>query len=228
MTVWGFRIMTFLLFIAQVLFLVGTAVGWAFTAMSVSKSGSSNNSTDNPGGNSAIFVHVAFAIVTLSQLLFLERTIFRLRAERYGHLHPGAILPNNMGFGVSVGNTRLGIAPWQRPPLPTYAAALAETGHGTGDVEDNAIAVPPPPAYGNTRGSMLLLSGFLRNSLRAQVRQQRSSQMTLRDDRPVSYMSHDSSWEVVVDADTARQLEETLSRLEEGQGNDHDRVSTSP
>jgi len=31
---------------------------------------------------------------------------------------------------------------------------------GTGDVEDEIIAAPPPPAYGNTRGSVLLLSAY--------------------------------------------------------------------
>ncbi|KZT28394.1 hypothetical protein NEOLEDRAFT_1129788 [Neolentinus lepideus HHB14362 ss-1] len=180
---------------------------------------SGSNSPNQNAFNASIFIHVAFAVVTLSELLFLERCIFRLRAERYMHLHPGAALPRSMHLVSSSNNSRLAFAPWNRPPLPTYAAALAETGVGTGDVEDNVIAVPPPPPYGNTRGSMLLLSGYMRNSLRAQVREgHRGSQMTETSDRPVSYMSHDSEWEVVLDADRAMRLEQTLSRLDLGQG----------
>ena len=99
---------------------------------------------------------------------------------------------------------------------------------GTGDVEDNIIAVPPPPAYGNTRGSTLLLSGFISDTLRAQRRERlraagrnsgsiRSSMMS---SRPVSYASHDGEWEERQDASRAARLEETLARLEEA------RVST--
>ncbi|TFK52165.1 hypothetical protein OE88DRAFT_1657262 [Heliocybe sulcata] len=177
-----------------------------------------DNSTSSTAFNAAIFVHVAFAVITLSQILFLERSIFRLRAERYMHLHPGATLPRSMHLVPSSNSGRLAFAPWNRPPLPTYAAALAESGVGTGDVEDNAIAVDPPPLYGNTRGSMLLLSGYMRTSLRAQAREgRRESQMSEAGDRPLSYMSHDSEWEVVMDAARARRLEQTLSRLEFGQ-----------
>jgi len=115
----------------------------------------------------------------------------------------------------------MGFAPWNRPSLPTYAATLAQTGLGTGDVEDNQIAIPPPPAYGNTRGSTLLLSNFLRNSLRRSQgtagagEGHRMSQMS-RQDRPVSYMSHDSAWEERCDAERALKLAETLAQLEEG------------
>ena len=110
----------------------------------------------------------------------------------------------------------MGIAPWHRPPLPTYAASLAQSGHGTGDVEDNIIAVHPPPAYGQTRNSRLLLTGFLRNSLRAQRPISEHSQMSQQDDRPISYVSHDEQWQEIQDAERARKLEETLSTLEAG------------
>lgn len=121
----------------------------------------------------------------------------------------------------------MGIAPWNRPPLPTYAAALAQSGVGTGDVEDNEIAVVPPPAYGHTRGSTLLLSGFVSDTLRAQRRERarnggdarsstvRSSWMSGRSDRPVSYASLDEEWEERSDRIRAVRLEETLARLEE-------------
>jgi len=116
----------------------------------------------------------------------------------------------------------MGFSPWNRPPLPTYAAALAQSGVGTGDVEDHLIAAPPPPAYGNTRGSTFLLSGFLRDSLRAQrpvSAQTQASQinqpaMVERSERPISYVSVDEDWEEVQNAERARRLEETLSTLE--------------
>lgn len=137
--------------------------------------------------------------------------------------------------------TAMAFAPWNRPPLPTYAAALAQSGFGTGDVEDNIIAVPPPPAYGHTRGSTLLLAGFMSENLRSQRMRERmrsdgvpvsarSSWVNVGYDyasdddsdggrsRPVSYKSHDSSWEHTLDAHRALRLEETLARLEEGGG----------
>ncbi|KAJ6513119.1 hypothetical protein C8R45DRAFT_962474 [Mycena sanguinolenta] len=217
---------------------------------SPSSGDNSDNSGDNSGDNSnnnsdptttslgnastAIFVHVVFGVVTLIQLLFLERRIFRLRAERYSFVHPGEILPSARRRLINAGDggTSLAFSPWNRPPLPTYAAALAQSGVGTGDVEDHLIAAPPPPAYGNTRGSTFLLSGFLSDRLRAQrpvssastVRaSQRASTTTVaararemaeRGERPVSYRSVDEDWEEVQNAERARRLEETLDTLE--------------
>jgi hypothetical protein len=100
------------------------------------------------------------------------------------------------------------IAPWSRPPLPTYAAALAASGVGTGDVEDAEIAPPPPPAYGKTRGSTLILAGFLRNSLRIQVQEHEDNRSESRmSDRPVSFMSHDEEWERRRSAELTRRTE---------------------
>jgi len=111
----------------------------------------------------------------------------------------------------------MGIAPWHRPPLPTYAATLAQSGLGTGDVEDNIIAVPPPPAYGYSRGTRLLLQGDLRDSLRAQRPASEHSQMTDKDgERPMSYMSRDLEWEEAMEAERTRKFEETLAQLERG------------
>ena len=109
------------------------------------------------------------------------------------------------------------VAPWLRPPLPTYAAAIASSGVGTGDVEDAEIAQPPPPAYGQTRGSTLILAGFLRNSLRAQAREyedDRPSTTSGCGDRPISFVSHDEEWEARRDADRERRIEEALAALE--------------
>ena len=116
----------------------------------------------------------------------------------------------------------MGFAPWNRPSLPTYAAALAQSGLGTGDVEDNLIAIPPPPAYGNTRGSTLLLRGFLRNSLREGISdrdsQHRMSVFSQRSSRPVSYHSQDGDAAERSDAQRAIRLAETLQQLEEANG----------
>jgi hypothetical protein len=164
--------------------------------------------TPNP-----ILVHVAFTIGVLFLLLFFERTIFHARAERYNFINPTSMAANSS-------DAVMGLAPWNRPPLPTYAAALGS--RGTGDVEDNIIAQPPPPAYGNTRGSTLLLANLLRNSLRSIPTRgsQRVSQMSQvqRTDSP-SPMGYEES-EVATDAQRARAVEATLSRLEEGRTGD--------
>lgn len=146
--------------------------------------------------------------------IFLDRRFYCLRAERYSFLHPGELLPTHTsGLGMS-----MGIAPWHRPPLPTYAAALAQGGlRGTGDVEDVAISVPPPPAYGHTRDSRMLLQGYLRSSLLAQRPISEHSQMGEGEgegERPLSYASQDAGWQEIQDAERATQLEVTLNKLQ--------------
>jgi hypothetical protein len=223
------------------LFLGGTGVAWAITVKHVGADTGSDlfgeqddqqqgQDQDNgtihitPKFSSLVFVHVSFTVVVLFQLLFLERAFFHARAERYLFNHG---MPRRAAAMAS-----MGLAPWNRPPLPTYAAALAESGVGTGDVEDNLIAIPPPPAYGNTRGSVLLLSGFLRSSLiRSTSRSSQNSTSTTspsttnhrspeaemeegRKSRPISY---DAS-EEVDNAKRARELENALARLESRRG----------
>ncbi|KAF8906153.1 hypothetical protein CPB85DRAFT_1314213 [Mucidula mucida] len=209
----GIRLTTFLIFLVQFAILAGTAAAWALSVRMLMRQTPDDSGAMKTNGNtSSIFVHVVFAIGVLGQLLFLERRLYRIRAERYAYVHPGEILPTSR-HGRRAIDTSLAFAPWNRAPLPTYAAALAESGVGTGDVEDHIIAQPPPPAYGNTRGSTLLLSGFLRSSLRAQRPVSENSDQDT-GGRPLSYVSNDEEWEVIQDADRARKLEETLSRLE--------------
>ncbi|KAJ7104038.1 hypothetical protein B0H15DRAFT_808192 [Mycena belliarum] len=225
----GLRLTTLLAFGLQCIFVAGTIVGWAFATMRSNRTSGSNSSVgssqgavpNNPvfgGASTAIFIHVVFGVATLVQLLFVERRVFRLRAERYSFLHPGEILPS--AHRRAMGDPSIGLSPWNRPPLPTYAAALAQSGVGTGDVEDHLIAAPPPPAYGNTRGSTFLLSGFLRESLRAQrpvSAQTQAAQNAAQPpmaERPKSYVSVDEDWEEIQDAERARRLEETLATLE--------------
>ncbi|KAJ6508010.1 hypothetical protein C8R47DRAFT_966071 [Mycena vitilis] len=218
----GLRLTTLLAFALQLLLVGGTITGWYFAVSRLGHGSSSSDPTDQQqmtlgNASTAIFIHVVFGVITLIQLLFLERRVFRLRAERYSFVHPGEILPS--ARRRQLGEPSMGFSPWNRPPLPTYAAALEQSGAGTGDVEDHLIAAPPPPAYGNTRGSTFLLSGFLRDSLRAQrpaSAQTHASQapMSERTERPVSYLSVDEEWEVVQNAERARVLEETLSQLE--------------
>ncbi|KAF9562593.1 hypothetical protein CPC08DRAFT_633926 [Agrocybe pediades] len=215
----GLQLSTILIFIAQLMVLSGSIVAWVFTTKFVKKA-SSDGSGPFPGGSSAsVFVHIVFVIAVLGQLVFLERRLFRLRGERYSYIHPGEVLPRHRNVARTPA-TAIAFAPWNRPPLPTYAATLAQSGVGTGDVEDHLIAAPPPPAYGNTRGSTLLLSGYLRNSLRAQRPLSASSQapptaqLQTPGERPLSYASRDDQWEEIQNAERARRLEETLSRLE--------------
>ncbi|KAJ7170845.1 hypothetical protein C8R43DRAFT_1094521 [Mycena crocata] len=224
----GLRLTTLLAFAAQLLLVGGTITGWVFAVTRLAHNQQQNSTPKSEqtlgDASTSIFIHVVFGVATLVQLLFVERRIFRLRAERYSFVHPGEILPS--ARTRAMGDPSMGFSPWNRPPLPTYAAALAQSGVGTGDVEDHLIAAPPPPAYGNTRGSTFLLSGFLRDSLRAQrpvSAQTQASQNTLRpmverNERPISYVSVDEEWEEVQNAERARRLEETLSTLERPSG----------
>ncbi|KIK01894.1 hypothetical protein K443DRAFT_545887 [Laccaria amethystina LaAM-08-1] len=195
----GLRLITLIATFAQSICLAGTLVGWVFTIKHLS------NMPSIPGGiPSSVFIHVIFGLAMLAQMIFLERRIFTLRAERYSYLHAGEMLPSYQSGGPG---SAIAFAPWNRPPLPTYAAALAQSGVGTGDVEDHLIAAPPPPAYGQTRGSTLLLSGFLRESLRAQ--RPRSERSSLGD--------HDmrgDGCEELDNVERMRRLDETLAQLE--------------
>ena len=197
----GVHSTTLLLIFVQLSLFAGTIVGWVFAAMALS--GRANgplpgppvalNPPPPPDHTSNIFVHVAFAVVVIAQLLFFERRIYRVRAERYAFKHPGEIPPSSLRRGHSVTDAMIPVAPWNRPSLPTYAAALAASGVGTGDVEDPEIAPPPPPAYGKTRGSTLLLAGFLRDSLLIRIQEHEEnrseSRMSDHSDRPVSLRS---------------------------------------
>ncbi|TFK70936.1 hypothetical protein BDN72DRAFT_877461 [Pluteus cervinus] len=220
----GLRLTTLLAFTLQMLAIVGTIVTWVITVRRSAHPLSTANGEN--GATNAVFIHVVFTVALIGQLVFLERRIYRLRAERYSYLHPGEILPSLRHRSVDV-DPVIAFSPWNRPPLPTYAAALAQSGVGTGDVEDHLIAAPPPPAYGNTRGSTLLLSGFLRESLRVQRPPSvhtRSSRVS-ESQRPVSYASSDENQETLGDAERAQRLEETLVRLE--RPSSESRASTS-
>ncbi|EKM51669.1 uncharacterized protein PHACADRAFT_261944 [Phanerochaete carnosa HHB-10118-sp] len=227
-TLFSIQLTTLCLFLLHLAVLAGTIAGWALLVQHLSKvQASSNNNASFSVTTSTIFVHVAFGLACMAQLIFIERRIFRMRAEHYYYQHPGLPLHTHGG------EMNMGFAPWNRPPLPTYAAALAQSGVGTGDVEDSAIAVPPPPAYGHTRGSTLLLSGFMNNTLRAERHEARErarqgggaegsphASWLSEASRPVSYLSHDEEWEERSDALRTVRLEETLARLEEARTRD--------
>ena len=227
----GVTLKTLIRFFLLVFSICGLVVAWVFAARHLVDSTSPPSQTPSPtSGTSAIFIHVAFTVLVLLLVIFVERTVFQMRAERYAHLHPGETLPSHRhhthsSHGRSNG---MGYAPWNRPPLPTYAAALGV--RGTGDVEDAIIAAPPPPAYGNTRGSTLILAGFLRNSRgshrsRASGQEgdaslpvvggshQRTSGTSIRGS-PVSY----DEAELHSDVERARILEAALAKLEDNAG----------
>jgi len=174
---------------------------------------------------SALFFHMPFALAVILQIFLLERRYFKLRAERYAALHPGEPMPPTLLHRGRPAD-RLPIAPWNRPPLPDYAAVLQELNVGTSDVEDNQIIIPPPPAYGVTRGSRLILAGFIREDLQEESRGiqaeggERLSQISRHSSqhavsRPMSYVSQisDSEYEARCDLIRARVLEQTLARL---------------
>ncbi|KAH9980165.1 hypothetical protein BGW80DRAFT_1273856 [Lactifluus volemus] len=228
----GVQFGTLALLVFQSLLLIGTILAWVFATLALIHSKPSDgtpanaftNQDPNPttsSGSGGIFVHVAFTIMIVVQLALIERRIFRFRAERYAFKHPGEMSPTLRLHRLPSSNSSMPIAPWSRPSLPTYAAALVAGGVATGDVEDVEIAQPPPPAYGKTRGSTLLLAGYLSDNLRVQARQheqdRRMSGASLRSDRPASFLSHDEEWEVRRDADRARRIEEALAALEEGE-----------
>ncbi|KXN88092.1 hypothetical protein AN958_07551 [Leucoagaricus sp. SymC.cos] len=207
----GIEVPTLMRFGLQILVFCGTIVGWVFVARLLMTKQTADGKT--PGGpSSTIFLHVIFGIAVLGQILLLERRIFRMRAERYSHLHHGELLPRFRNRHTAP-NDVIALSPWNRPPLPTYAAVLAQSGRGTGDVEDSAIAQQPPPAYGNTRGSTFLLSGFLNQEQRLQRPPSVHSTSSMMD-RPKSYVTKDEEWEEIQNAERARRLEETLAKLE--------------
>lgn len=241
----GVTLRTFALFATQLLVLGGTIAAWVLS-IKLFNSMAKHSGMPASSGSGSVFIYVLFILLgligtfiplpmmqieftligrTITELIFIDRQFYHLRAERYSFIHPGEILPthNNSGFGMS-----MGMAPWHRPPLPTYAAALAQGGlRGTGDVEDAAIALPPPPAYGNTRDSRLLLQGYLRSSLRAQRPVSEHSQMSEREgERPLSYASQDPGWQEIQDAERAIQLESTLTKLESDRPQGQSRSST--
>ena len=70
-----------------------------------------------------IFIHITFIICALVQIVLLERLIFRYRAERYAMLHPGEVPSGLFNRGDQI-STRLALAPWNRPSLPTVRRFL--------------------------------------------------------------------------------------------------------
>jgi len=208
----GIRLITLLLLTAQTCILGATLAAWILSAKRLNDSGFRSPEI-------GVTIHVMFSVALLGQLILLGRRIHQLRAERWAYLHPGEILPTSRRLSSPSASTT-NLAPWNQPPLPTYTASLAASGHGTGDVEDHIIAVPPPPAYGNTRGSKLILSGFLSESLRAQRPPSSSSQMSRKSERPPSQDGQ-------LECDRVTRLEETMVRLEEGRRRSDDAEPSS-
>ena len=90
----GLLATTLAIFTIQCLCIIGTVAAWALAIMSITKSQRSHSSSNSSDGSqqtgdvsgfsaTTISINVIFAIVTIVQLIFLERRIFTLRAERY-------------------------------------------------------------------------------------------------------------------------------------------------
>ena len=202
----GITLPTLTKFSLQALALVGTVIIWVLVARFLMKAEENHNTSVT------IFMHATFSIVILGQLLLLERRIFRMRAERYSYVHPGELLARFRNQNTAPDDV-IALSPWNRPPIPTYAAVLEQIGSGTGEVEDHAIAQQPPPVYGNTRGSTFLLSGFLSDDQRLQRPPSVHSVISMVG-RPKSYASRDDEWEEIQNAERAIALEETLAKLQ--------------
>jgi len=168
--VYGVRISTLLFFVAQFMVFAMFVVAWALTTKKVTDMVKGGRQV--PGGLAAmVLLHGAFLFSIIGQLIFLERRVYLLRAERYAHKHAGELLPRYNCNSTQTREDDLNVSyyPWNRPSLPTYAAVLSQSGYATGDSDDHLIAIPPPPAYGNTRNSTLLLSGTLSFTPEVQV-----------------------------------------------------------
>jgi len=196
----GLRLDTLVIFAVQLIILGGTVAAWVFASNRLATKMAKEKHHQTPFGQ-PIPMHFIFIVIILVQLVLLERLLFRLRGERYNYIHHGEILPHHRDTPRS---SMIMVAPWNQPPLPTYAAALSQSGVATGDVEDHLIAISPPPAYGNTRGSTPVLSGFSRNSLGRESG----------TGRPLSYVSRDEQSDQVQNSERVRRLEETMDRLE--------------
>jgi len=149
----GLRTATLLLFAIFLVLLGVTIAFWVFAYLRIKAKLAKQ---DNPMRSLSILIHVPFIVIVLAILVHLHRQFCNLRRERDQHLHGGE-LPRHRRSRSSVERIT-SLAPWNRPPLPTYNAVLAQSGVATGDVDDNLIAIPPPPAYGNVRESTLLIS----------------------------------------------------------------------
>jgi len=198
----GIRLYTLVIFAVQLSLLGGTVVIWVLVSKRRAITGKEKDHQTPFEQSTIIPVHIVFIVVILVQLVLLERLFFRLREERYGFVHHGETLPRDRDIPRSAAESSmtLAFAPWNHPSLPTYAAALSQSGVATGDVEDHLIAGSPPPAYDNTRGST---SVFPRNSLGRESGTGR-----------LSYVSRDEQRVQVQNAESLRRLEETMDRLE--------------
>jgi len=202
----GLRLDTLVIFAVQLIILGGTVAAWVFASNRLARMAKEKHpSHQTPFGQPTVPMHFIFIVIILVQLVLLERLLFRLRGERYNYIHRDhgeMILPHHRDTPRS--SMIMAFAPWNQPPLPTYAAALSQSGVATGDVEDHLIAGSPPPAYGNTRGSTPVLSGFPQNCLGRE-----SGTST-----PLSYVSRDEQSDQVQNSERVRRLEETMDRLE--------------
>jgi len=198
----GLRLYSLVVFAVQLTLFAGTIIAWVFASKRLASTAKKNSQTSTIGFPPSIAVHIIFIVIILIQIVFLERLLFRLRDERHNFVHHGEIVPLNRS--ISRSSVTPSFAPWNHPPLPTYAAALSQSGVATGDVEDHIIAAPPPPAYNNTRGSTLVLIGFPRNN----------SSRESGTDRPLNYVSRDEQRNQVQDVESLRRRLEETDRLE--------------
>jgi len=160
----GLRPYTLVMFAVLLTLLGGTVTAWVFASKRLAIIAKQNHQTLFGLLPTTIPVYIIFIFIILLELSHLERLVFRLRGERYAHVHRGEIIPRHRNISrSSIDST---FAPWNYSP---YAAALSGSGIATGDVEDYIIAGSPPPAYDNTVGRPPSYNYVSRDEQRDQV-----------------------------------------------------------
>ncbi|KAG9009556.1 hypothetical protein FRB94_011973 [Tulasnella sp. JGI-2019a] len=139
------------------------AMAWTLSIIAVQKLAKPSESVaeEDPSNpvSPTVYIHVVFVITTLALLLTLKHNVVQARDERQAYAHPQEVLPryNTYEEGDAY-------APLQTQMRPLWLAGTLRDGR-RGSASDADAGVPgtvgpPPPAYGRTRGSTLLLRGM--------------------------------------------------------------------
>ncbi|KAG8860919.1 hypothetical protein FRB96_003654 [Tulasnella sp. 330] len=151
--------------ISYLLLMIGIiAVGWVLSIRAIEASPNSNQSPseEDPGNpiSSAVFVYIAFGVCSLALLIVLHHTVQQALVERHTFAHPLDVLPRYNTYEGD-GDT---YAPLQTRMRPLWLSGSLREGRAVPvpvvEGDGPAMVGPPPPAYGRTRGSTLLLRGL--------------------------------------------------------------------
>lgn len=149
--------------ICYLVLIVGVlAAAWVLSvrAIEMSPDPNQNGEQEGPGSSlsSTVFIHIVFAISTLALLITLYQTVLQVLAERRAFAHPHDVLPRYNTYEADSDN----YAPLRTRMRPLWLSGTLREGRTAPAVDADVPAMvgPPPPAYGRTRGSTLLLKGL--------------------------------------------------------------------